>query len=271
MAKPPAFQWYPKDCDTDENVRAMSDQEFGFYMRCLNHCWLNAGLPAELPEMALVMGRKLSYVEKVWKRVGKCFEIRDGRFVNPKQEDQRGSAREFVESRRRAANMRWSSKQEQSTRNAHASTVQCSPLNTEEYIDPKQYAEAEAEAVRAGELIAMPLLGRHALDEGFMSFMQEFGEIRPLIEADYSLAYDEWLGISNLEKLKAIESLRERRALGLFSDANKVPMPQNWLKRKEFNRRVIRSPPPTGKTPIPQAAKRLEQMRSQLREPHDVR
>lgn len=138
-SKPPAFQWYPKDCDTDEDVRAMDDREFGFYMRCLNHSWLNGGLPNSLPEIARIMGRTPNYVKKIWERVGKKFAEREGRLVNPKQETQRTTARDFVDSRTCAANTRWNRVREQVEIDARALDVHCPPL--------KENAEAEAEVV----------------------------------------------------------------------------------------------------------------------------
>src|SRR5687767_2830230 len=107
MPKPPAFQWYPKDCDTDEKVRGMDDREFGFYVRCLNHSWLNDGLPADLDELARVIGRPKAYVSKMWVRVGRCFFQREDRLYNIRQEGQRETVREFQETRRDAANTRW--------------------------------------------------------------------------------------------------------------------------------------------------------------------
>lgn len=127
--KAPAWQWYPKDCDTDENVRGMDDREFGFYVRCLNHSWLNNGLPSDLSELARVMGRTRKYVDSVWKRVGRCFEPDDdGRLRNRKQESLRRRLQEYGETRKRGANARWG-KHEQCTPDAHASEMQCSPIS----------------------------------------------------------------------------------------------------------------------------------------------
>jgi len=100
--KAPAFQWYPKDCDTDENVRAMDDREFGFYMRCLNHAWMNSGLPADLGELARVMSRPRSYVNRIWDRVGKCFIQTGDRLINAKQEELRMEQVQYRESKREA-------------------------------------------------------------------------------------------------------------------------------------------------------------------------
>ena len=108
--KSPAFQWYPKDCDSDEKVRAMDDREFGFYVRCLNHSWLNDGLPADLDRLSVVMHRTRSYVGRVWPALIGCFEEQNGRLVNPRQERERKSQSEFnqamVEAGRRSGEVR---------------------------------------------------------------------------------------------------------------------------------------------------------------------
>ncbi len=121
--KAPSFQWYPKDCDTDENVRAMDDTEFGFYMRCLNHSWLNHGLPEDLAELARILGRTKHHLARVWPRVSKCLVLQNGRYVNLKQELQRKEQQCFVESRKKAANTRWGNVE--SKEYARALQVQC--------------------------------------------------------------------------------------------------------------------------------------------------
>jgi uncharacterized protein YdaU (DUF1376 family) len=133
MKSAPAFQWYPKDCDTDENVRAMDDREFGFYMRCLNHSWTNDGLPGDAAEIGRVLGRPTAYVKKMWGRVGKCFVLTpDGRYRNERIEAQRAAHAEFRQSRRNAAAKRWH-KQVESTCNAQADAralqVECSAFS----------------------------------------------------------------------------------------------------------------------------------------------
>jgi uncharacterized protein YdaU (DUF1376 family) len=177
MAKAPAFQWYPKDCDTDENVRAMDDREFGFYMRCLNHAWLNGGLPADLNELARVIGRPKGYVEKVWARVGKCFVEDAGRFWNVKQEGQRQTVREFKDSRRDAANARWE-KDRECKRNARASDVQCSAsadaaavVNVDGEVKVKEEERIERIDARARD--SPKKKDAAAIPEGVVSISQE--------------------------------------------------------------------------------------------------
>lgn len=126
--KAPAFQWYPKDCDTDEKVRAMDDAEFGFYVRCLNHAWLNDGVPEDFEEFSRVIGRKKSQIEKLWVRVGRCFFLENGRYRNARQEAQRQAQQQFRDKRKQAAASRWdaSAMQVHLQNDASAMQVQCS-------------------------------------------------------------------------------------------------------------------------------------------------
>jgi hypothetical protein len=103
----------------------MDDEHFGFYVRCLNHAWLNDGLPESIEEIAQVLGRRAWKVRKLWVKVGICFELFEKRWVNLEQESQRKSAREFVESRRRAAVSRWEQKAAKNSCNARASENEC--------------------------------------------------------------------------------------------------------------------------------------------------
>lgn len=70
----PYFKWYPADAETDANFREMSDAEIGFYVRCLNHSWINGWLPADPKTRARVLHTRLDTANRYWLRVGKCFE-----------------------------------------------------------------------------------------------------------------------------------------------------------------------------------------------------
>jgi len=100
VAEDPWFKWYPKDFETDERVRLMTDEELGFYVRCLNHAWLNRGLPADANAeqlqckcnanaMQRIFGVSQEYLFGVWEKVGECFVLEGNRLVNKKQESLR--------------------------------------------------------------------------------------------------------------------------------------------------------------------------------------
>lgn len=157
-AKAPAFQWYPKDCDTDENVRLMDDAEFGFYVRCLNHAWMNDGIPGDLADLAKILHRPLGRVKAYWSRVGKCFVIDEhGRARNPKQELQRNELREFRESRKRAADARWKLSQP----DARASNVHMQNDARALHVQCSASASASASTSASTEEAFQKLYSRH--------------------------------------------------------------------------------------------------------------
>ncbi len=88
----PYFKWYPSDAEMDQNFRAMDDAELGFYWRCLNHSWINEGLPSDPSERARVLRTPQKLADARWLRVGKCFTEVDGKMVNPRQESERTDA-----------------------------------------------------------------------------------------------------------------------------------------------------------------------------------
>lgn len=110
MAEFPYFQWYPGDAEADARYRSMDDAELGFFHRCLNHAWMNGGLPADPKERAWALSRTKAYADKKWEKVGKCFfpsEENPAILVNPRQEKERAKA--FSRNRRAtdAANARY--------------------------------------------------------------------------------------------------------------------------------------------------------------------
>ncbi len=95
MQRLPFFKWYPADADTDQNFRAMDDADIGFYIRCLNHAWINGSIPADPKERARVLRTRLNTANKRWQRVGKCFvtsSLHPDCLINSRQEAERDFA-----------------------------------------------------------------------------------------------------------------------------------------------------------------------------------
>ncbi len=116
----PYFPWYVADAETDSHYSAMNDAELGFYHRCLNYAWVNGGVPADPVERARVLNRTLTYANKKWVRVGKCFSPSENPelLVNPRQERERQKALSRKHRATEAANIRH-------FRNADASPKHC--------------------------------------------------------------------------------------------------------------------------------------------------
>lgn len=91
----PYYSMYPKDFDADKHVRAMEDCEIGLYIRCLNHAWINDGLPADPEEIRRLFRDNPKDFTKKWGRVEPCFPVtEDGLRRNPRQEKERREATE---------------------------------------------------------------------------------------------------------------------------------------------------------------------------------
>ena len=90
--KPPAFQWYPKDFLTDENVRVMSLQERGAYITLISLCWLEGTLPADSGRLAKLCGSTAAAFRRIWPAIEPCFQVhaeRPDRLIHQRLERER--------------------------------------------------------------------------------------------------------------------------------------------------------------------------------------
>lgn len=110
--KAPAFQFYPRDWDTDINVVPMTLEEEGVYWALCRIYWLNGPLPADLKELRLlVKGHPpLKKMQAWWHRIGRCFQEEDGRLYHKRLEEERQKQyawrEKSVEAGRRSAEAR---------------------------------------------------------------------------------------------------------------------------------------------------------------------
>lgn len=94
----PAFQFYPKDFLSDENVRMMSLQERGAYITLLSLCWIEGSLPAELERLARLCGSPLTAFRRFWRALEPCFrpDTRNpDRLIHPRLEREREKQQEY--------------------------------------------------------------------------------------------------------------------------------------------------------------------------------
>lgn len=86
----PAFQFYPKDFLSSSKVMRMSLTERGAYITLLSHCWLDGSLPANVAELARLLGVREPQFARMWKGpLCECFIEKDGRLTNPRLDDER--------------------------------------------------------------------------------------------------------------------------------------------------------------------------------------
>lgn len=75
----------------------MRSLEKGVYLECLNHAWLNDGLPADPEDVFLLTTCTPEEFARAWKRVEPCFPTsHDGRRRNPRQEKERKLAQSKI-------------------------------------------------------------------------------------------------------------------------------------------------------------------------------
>lgn len=109
--KAPAYQWYPKDYDTDEAVKLMTYEQEGIYRRLLDHQHLHGSIPADPKAIAqLVPKVSLKRFLTLWPALSAKFVIQDDRRVNRKLERVKADFAAFMNGRsvggRRSAQLR---------------------------------------------------------------------------------------------------------------------------------------------------------------------
>ena len=95
-AKAPAYQWYPKDFETDEAVKLMTYEQEGIYRRLLDHQWLHGGIPSRGVEVARLLPKisRARFLSAIWPRLAPQFRHTKSksRVVNLRLERQRVDA-----------------------------------------------------------------------------------------------------------------------------------------------------------------------------------
>ena len=112
--KSPAYQWYPKDADTDETYRLMSYEQQGMYRALLDHQWLEGSIPSDPKTLAALLRVNVRRFRRLWTGISPKFcECADGRLRNDRLERQRQEVNAFIkkqsEKGKKSAKTRWGS------------------------------------------------------------------------------------------------------------------------------------------------------------------
>jgi uncharacterized protein YdaU (DUF1376 family) len=96
--KAPAYQWYPKDYDTDEAVKLMTYEQEGIYRRLLDHQALHGSIPSDPREIAKLVP-KISFKRflTLWPAMAGKFPSMEDRRVNRKLERVKADFAAFLE------------------------------------------------------------------------------------------------------------------------------------------------------------------------------
>ncbi|HEA67186.1 MAG TPA: DUF1376 domain-containing protein [Desulfobacterales bacterium] len=77
MVKPsPAFQFYPSDFLSDENVAMMDNREVGCYIKLICHCWKQGSIPVNMESLGLLCGEDESTMAELWANIKPCFRVK---------------------------------------------------------------------------------------------------------------------------------------------------------------------------------------------------
>jgi len=103
LTKPPAYQYYPADFDTD--TAAWTNEEVGAYQRLLNFAWLNRGIPSDPARIATIVRVNPEYfLQTLWPTLSTKWISNgtEGTLVNPRQEKERKKQKEYRDRQREA-------------------------------------------------------------------------------------------------------------------------------------------------------------------------
>ena len=96
MNKSPAFQMYPKDFLSDQNVAGMTMEERGVYITLLCHCWLENGLTTLEKRLKHICHNPENWKE-IWENVKVCFYEKNGKLHHKRLDFEREKQKRWRE------------------------------------------------------------------------------------------------------------------------------------------------------------------------------
>lgn len=128
----PAFQFYPADYLSDENVELMTLAEQGCYIRLLCYCWREGSIPSDIEALARLCRCSIPEMENYWIALKKCFKKEkknSTRLIHFRLKCEEKKQKENSKKRADAAKTRW-----QKEKPGHANALQmqskCNALYT---------------------------------------------------------------------------------------------------------------------------------------------
>lgn len=238
MAKLPYMKWYPSDFDGDEDVKLMTDEEVGFYVRCLNHAWLHRGLPADEQLLAKMFHKSLDELRRLWQTVGRKFyaDPETGRFVNKRQEEDRGVADKKSEKAAASVRTRYERRYERNTNEslrAYDSDSVSESASEEKKSEPQKAAEnceRTASPVEPLPQLKPSEIGIEGWDELVEVAAKAQMSMNPDPASDLCQKY--WKRLDFQGRRQRIQGIQERIRCGQYDDPQYVPSLENYVKHK---------------------------------------
>lgn len=228
MKELPYYRMWVKDFDTNENVRLLNLPEVGLYLLCLNHAWINEGLPGTPGDISRALKIPEREFAKYWSRVACCFQLEnDGRFRNNRQEEEREHA---AQKSIRSSNAVSERERKRALRSSNDTSDD----------DPRARARPGSDSGSSEEKSRKDCEMRREFDEQFQEFESLYGKTgKALISEDFTEAWWEWKVLDGEQRMAANASLRARLAAGI-DDPEWLKKPANFLKSREFKREIRR-------------------------------
>ena len=268
MSALPYFRWYPADAIADEKYCSLNDAELGFYHRCLDHAWVNGGLPADLTELAELFHRTRTQLDKVWLKVSKCWYEQDGRLFNRRQEEERAHVIEKSEANRRPGNAN------AKKLNANAFSEKRERVSEKRVENANDPQRARARADSDSLLVVDSLKQENPIEEkpvvirsrpewetdpAFQAFVSDYRRTgAAVIDEDFQEAFQwAWKPLDFEQRMDRHKALIEKLVRGYFDNPKMVPRPKKFL-LSEWKRPAVVS--------VPHKESRSEMLDRQARE-----
>lgn len=87
--KSPAFQFYPADYLSSRTIRRLTLEQRGAWLELICSEWLDGPLENDPVELARIIGVSAKEFRRIWPGLDRCFDLENGRLVNPRLERER--------------------------------------------------------------------------------------------------------------------------------------------------------------------------------------
>ncbi len=225
MKKLPYYRLWVKDFETDENVRVLDFSELGLYLSCLNHSWINEGLPINPEDIQRSMKATAAQFKKLWPRVSKCFQEKDGRLINPRQEAEREKAcSKSIQSSEAVA---------QRERNRHAAII---GRSSDDHPYARTRADSVYDSVVSSEILKLEKETMSRAQEkkpgpvstSFANFWARWCELTKRRQRE-SYACQAWISVVEVETEAAAMECLERYGLSGDVQRGAIASPDKWI------------------------------------------
>lgn len=261
MGKPfPYMKWYPSDFDSDEEVKLMTLEELGFYLKCLNHSWVNKGLPGSVELIARLTGLSAEHAERLWGVVGRKYRRSGNRYVNDRQERERAAAIEV--SKKRSAAGKSGADAKHKPQQKHGTCDVDAEANGKDFAGVRAFSsgcnnsgflnssedEKTPEAVLPADLahLASAVDSPKPTPDGWEEFVEAASRAQMVLDpAVSSEACKCWRGLSMEDRLAAVDGIRKRIANGDYADGAYIPSAENYIRKRKWRESLRPAPSPS--------------------------